>query len=106
MKVGLFKRKPQEPEYEVKTLGNLIIERVQVPQTLTQQDGSKYTALAVDFRYRVEDGPILFERSYLIGEPVALKKISDILRPHIEVKDEYEAEWKFWQDFYWMMRVR
>jgi hypothetical protein len=95
----MFKRKKEKkPGYEVKTLGSMIIERVQLPHSLVKVDGSKYEILMWDYRLRIDNGPILFERAYAIGTPKSLVEMQRHLTNYVSVDNAFEAEILFYQD--------
>lgn len=94
----MFKRKKEsERTYKVENLGGLIIERVHMPHSLTEADGSHYEVMTWTLSLRVANGPIFFERSYIKGSPEALEKMNgNILRRFEVVEDRWETEFRFY----------
>lgn len=96
----MFKRKQKEPGYEVANLGSLIIERVQLPHSLTTVDGTEYKILTWTFALRVDDGPQFFERTYRMGDEPSIKAMEPMLGKGEIVDSELEAKYLFYRDLY------
>lgn len=94
------RRKEKQPGFEISKVGNVIIERVQTVDTLHELDGSKYQIIHWTLNLRVEDGPVLYEKSFATGTPEALEKLQRRLRPYTSVRDEYEARQLFYRGLY------
>jgi hypothetical protein len=69
-----FKKRDSERRYLKEVIGPIIVERVQMPHSLREQDGSEYECMTYTMSLRVDDGRVLAERRYIIGEPEALAK--------------------------------
>src|SRR5687768_7818549 len=100
------KKKTKEPGYEVKNLGALIIERTQMPHSLTEEDGSYYKVLTWIIELRVDNGPVLMERRYVIGKREDIDKLQPFMRPWVEVQSDFQAEHLFYRDLYNAWRLQ
>lgn len=99
----VFRRKKVDPErrYKVETVGNLIIEKTQLPHSLTELDGTRYEIVTWTVKLRVDGGAILLERTYAKGEPEAIEKMRSVIRFDDVVEYEEDAVHKFYRDILW-----
>ena len=96
----MFRRKKNERQFKIDNLGALIIERVQSPHSLHEQDGSVYEIMTWTFSLRFEDGPVVMERIYTMGEPEAIEKMSRFVRGDIIVNSEMQARYMFYNELW------
>lgn len=92
----MFRRKKNDCQYKVESLGPLIVEKVQMPHSLEEVDGSKYEILQWIFRLRLDDGPVFMERVYGAGEKESIEKMKNYLNPYVEVDSETQALYLFY----------
>lgn len=104
----MFKRKkiPDERQYKIDNLGALIVERVQMPHSLTELDGSYYEITTWNLYLRVENGPILFERGYVMGDEAALDAMKWLVKSDTVVKNDMHATFEFYKELYRFMDGR
>jgi hypothetical protein len=100
--VRFRRRQKDERKFKIETLGSLIIEKTQSPNSLHTIDGSVYEHMTYTFRLRVSDGPILFERYYVVGEREHLDAMREygIARFAEEAENDYIALNLFYTDLY------
>ena len=95
----MFRRKRNERAYKVENLGNLIIERTQLPHTFYELDGTVHELMTWTVALRVDNGRYLFQRDYVMGKTpefvAANPRWFDNCHP---VDGEYETTWNFYDD--------
>lgn len=94
----MFRRK-RDPEraYKHENLGNLIIERVQLPHTFHELDGTVHELMTYSVSLRVENGRILFERNYVKGRTPEFEATNPGWWNDYEpVESGYETTWNFY----------
>lgn len=103
----MFRRKKEDPRaYKSDVIGKLVVERVQMPHSLTEH-GGYWEVISWVIRLRVDTGPILMERDYICGDDESIAKMTEHLRPvFVRVEDEWEALLYFYQDFHGMFPSR
>lgn len=99
---SMFRRKKNpERQYKVESVGNLIIEKVQMPHSLIDADGTRYEIVCWVVRLRVQGDAILIERSYAKGKPEAIEKMRNYIQFDGVVEYESEAVNKFNREALW-----
>lgn len=99
----MFKRKEKKQGYKVETVGNLIVEKVQLPHTLVEADGSEYNIVTWTYTLKIDNGRELVKGRYGTGSEESLKKMNGTyITPFIEVRSEYDALLKFYDKLSYM----
>lgn len=92
------KRPADDDRYQHVTLGNMIVERVQLPHTLVTVDKDEYHAMTWRYSLRIENGPVLFERNYVKASDAAIEAFGQMLKECERVDERFIAEMHFYQD--------
>ena len=91
----MFRKKPQK-DIEFQTLGALIVEKVRMPHSLVEADGTEWNIVTIKYRLRMDNGPIFLERTYATGTREDLDKMLPYVSSYREVEHESDALYLFY----------